>query len=182
MGGPNKLLIEYKAKPLMRHAVDAAIASKAEPVILVNGHQWDAVVMPLNGLPLIFVHNPDFEQGMSTSLKTGLMAVPPGAEGVVVLLGDMPHVTVRTINILIEAFTANPEAAAIVPVHQGRRGNPVILSRRLFADIERLRGDEGARMLLAGRDDVVEVPIVSAGVTFDVDTMDTMLALMRANP
>src|SRR6185295_7826809 len=91
MGGPNKLLADIAGKPLVRIAVDQALAARARPVIVVTGHQRERVEAALAGLPVKLVHNPDFAEGLGTSLKTGIAAVPEDADGAIVCLGDMPQ-------------------------------------------------------------------------------------------
>jgi molybdenum cofactor cytidylyltransferase len=98
----------------------------------------------------------------------------------VVLLADMPLVTARHIDRLIEAFTAAPSAGAVVPVLDGERGNPVVLARTLFAAIARLSGDEGARRLLRDGVQVVEVAIDDAAIAADVDTPEALIAIRDA--
>src|SRR5205814_5185404 len=104
MGGPNKLLEEINGKALVRHVAEHVLASRAKPVIVVTGHQRERVERALAGLPVAFVHNPDFAEGLSTSLKAGIQAVPGDADGVIVTLGDMPQVTPKLIDRLIAAF------------------------------------------------------------------------------
>src|SRR5436309_1792033 len=104
MGGPNKLLEEINGKPLVRHVVDHLIASRARPLIVVTGHQKERVERALAGLPVTFVHNPDFADGLSTSLKAGIAAVAADAadaDGAIVCLGDMPQVSAALIDRLI---------------------------------------------------------------------------------
>src|SRR5947199_7324212 len=94
MGGPNKLLEEINGRPLVRHVAEHVLASRAKPVIVVTGHQKERVERALAGLPVTFVHNPDFADGLSTSLKTGIAAVAADAadaDGAIVCLGDMPQ-------------------------------------------------------------------------------------------
>ena len=104
MGGPNKLLEEIKGRPLVRIATEQVLASRAKPVIIVTGHQRERVERALAGLPVTFVHNPNFAEGLSTSLKTGIAAVRPDADGAIVCLGDMPQVSAALIDRLIAAF------------------------------------------------------------------------------
>src|SRR5581483_8642664 len=97
------------------------------------------------GAPAQFAHNPGYAEGLACSLKIGIAALPSDAAGAIVLLGDMPAVTPALLDTLIETFRARPEALAVAPVREGRRGNPVLLSRALFPAIARLEGDQGAR-------------------------------------
>ena len=176
--GSNKLLEELDGKALVRHVADAALGSIARSVWVVTGHEGESVRARLDGLGIRFVHNPDFALGLSTSLKAGVMALPAEAKGVVVLLGDMPRVTSEVINSVIQAFEAQPQAIAAVPVYQGEWGNPVLLSRSLFGAVAALQGDAGARKLLNGRaGEVLEVPVSNDAVLIDLDTPE---ALARA--
>ncbi len=176
--GSNKLLEELDGKALVRHVADAALGSIARSVWVVTGHEGESVRARLDGLGVRFVHNPDFALGLSTSLKAGVMALPAEAKGVVVLLGDMPRVTSEVINFVIQAFEAQPQAIAAVPVYQGEWGNPVLLSRSLFGAVAALQGDAGARKLLNGRaGEVFEVPVSNDAVLIDLDTPE---ALARA--
>jgi len=104
MGGPNKLLAEIAHRPLVRIAAEAALASRAKPVIVVAGHQRSEVEKVLAGLPVEIVHNPDFADGLGTSVRAGIAAVPAEVDGAIVLLGDMPQVDARLIDRLIAAF------------------------------------------------------------------------------
>ncbi|MBN8956910.1 MAG: molybdopterin-binding/glycosyltransferase family 2 protein, partial [Rhizobiales bacterium] len=125
MGGPNKLLAELGGRPLVRIAAEAALASQARPVVVVTGHQRERIEAALEGLPVRFVHNPDFADGLSTSLKAGINALPDDIGGAVVCLGDMPQVSGALIDRLAQAL--NPESGALiaVPTFEGKRGNPV---------------------------------------------------------
>ncbi len=173
--GSNKLLEELDGKALVRHVADAALGSIARSVWVVTGHEGESVRARLDGLGVRFVHNPDFALGLSTSLKAGVMALPAEAKGVVVLLGDMPRVTSEVINSVIQAFEAQPQAIAAVPVYQGEWGNPVLLSRSLFGAVAALQGDAGARKLLNGRaGEVFEVPVSNDAVLIDLDTPEAL--------
>ncbi len=165
------------AMPLVRRAVAAALASRAGPVVVVTGHAAAEVRAALDGCAVGFVHNADYASGLASSLRAGVSALPDGASGALVLLGDMPEVTAPLLDRLIAAFAAAPGADAAVPVHGGRRGNPALLGRGLFAPALALAGDEGARRLLA-RARVVEVEVDDAGVLLDVDEP----AALRAVP
>ena len=173
--GANKLLESLRGKPLVRHVTNAALASKAHPVIVVTGHQHERVEAALDGLDLAFVPNPDFADGLSTSLKAGIAALPAEVEAVVVLLGDMPLVSSAAMNDVIAAFEASPGNIAAVPVYQGEWGNPVLLSRSLFGAVAALQGDAGARKLLNGRaGEVLEVPVTSDAILIDLDTPEAL--------
>ncbi len=83
----------------------------------------------LAGLDLRFVHNPAFAEGLASPSKAGVAAVPAGAEGVIVMLGDMPRVSGSMLDRLILTLAAHPEAMAVAPNVAGQRGNPVLIAR-----------------------------------------------------
>jgi molybdenum cofactor cytidylyltransferase len=175
MGGSNKLLAEIGGKPLVRIAVEEALGSRAKPVIVVTGHERERVEAALAGLPVRLVHNSDFAQGLGTSLRTGIAAVPAEVDGAIVCLGDMPQVDAALIDRLIAAFDPAKGALAVVPTIEGRRGNPVLWSRRFFQDLMAIEGDVGARHLI-GRygEAVVELPVTGKGALVDVDTPEAL--------
>ena len=177
MGGPNKLLAEIGGRPLVRIAVNEALGSRAKPVVVVTGHQRDRVDAALQGLNVQIAHNPDYAEGLSTSLRTGLNALPADVDGVVVLLADMPQVDAQLIDRLIAAFDPEKGALAVVPTIDGKRGNPVLWSRRFFPDLLTVEGDVGARHLIGQyAEAVVEVPVTGKGAFADVDTPDALSA------
>lgn len=178
MGGRNKLLEPVGGLPMAARVADAALASRACRVIVVTGHQAEAVEAALAGRPLRFVRNPDFAEGMSTSLRAGVSALPAEAEAVAVCLGDMPLVRAATIDALAAAFDPTAGRAICVPVCEGRRGNPILWGRRFFAEMAASTGDAGARRLLARYPALVhEVPVESPEIFMDVDTVGALDAL-----
>ena len=178
MGGPNKLLAEIGGKPLVRIVVDAVLASRARPVVVVTGHQRDKVEAALAGLPVKFAHNPHFADGLGTSLKAGIAALPAEADGAIVCLGDMPQVDSALIDRLIGAFDPDHGALVVLPTIDGKRGNPVVWSRRFFPDLMAVEGDVGARYLI-GRytEAVAEVPLTGTAALTDVDTPEALEAV-----
>jgi molybdenum cofactor cytidylyltransferase len=180
--GANKLLEMLHGKPIVRHVAEAALRSRAGPLIVVTGHQADAVSKALVGLDVTFVHNPAFADGLSSSLKVGVGAVPDTSAGALVLLGDMPEVRAETIDRLCDNFAGGAGAKAVVPVAEGRRANPVLIARGQFEALSAITGDTGARALLeAAGPDVIEVPVDDEGVLVDVDTPDALAALRGRN-
>jgi molybdenum cofactor cytidylyltransferase len=181
MGGPNKLLAELAGKPLVRTVTEQALASGASGVIVVTGHQAAEVEKALAGLKVKFVRNPDFAAGLASSVKTGIAAVPANADGAVVCLGDMPLIDSRLIDRLIEAFAPDRGDLIAVPVSDGRRGNPVLWSRRFFTELMTLDGDIGARHLIARHAEAVaEVPVEGHGAFLDIDTPEALTAARQA--
>jgi molybdenum cofactor cytidylyltransferase len=180
MGGPNKLLAPVAGVPMVRRVAETALASAASPVIVVTGHQAREVEAALAGLDVTLVHNPHHAAGLAGSLKTGLAALPPDAAAFVVCLGDMPLIEPAHIDRLIAAF--DPQSRPIcVPVHAGRRGNPVLWSRRYIPDMLALQGDHGARPLLKEHAAAIaEVPVGTDTIFADFDTPEALAEIRSA--
>jgi molybdenum cofactor cytidylyltransferase len=182
-GDPNaktKAIALLDGAPMVRHVAQAAFDAGLKPLVLVTGFNADEVSAAAQALPdLQLVHNADYETGLASSLRTGVAALPASAAGAIVLLADMPRVRAQTIRRLVETFLANPGAAAVVPVHAGQWGNPILLGAKLFADVALLQGDSGARKLLANRADVALMECADEAVSVDVDTLDDLLKLDR---
>jgi molybdenum cofactor cytidylyltransferase len=149
-------------------------------VIVVTGHQAEQVEQALQGLDVKFVRNPEFAEGLATSVKAGISAVPPDADGAVICLGDMPLIDSHLIDRLIQAFAPDGGNLIAVPVSDGRRGNPVLWSRRFFKELMTLDGDVGARHLIARHTEAVaEVPVDGEGAFLDIDTPQALEAARR---
>jgi molybdenum cofactor cytidylyltransferase len=171
-GDATKLVAKLDGKPIVRRVVEAGLAAKARPIVMVTGYARDSVEAAIAGLEIGVAFNPKFASGLASSLSVGLSAMPRDVAGVVALLGDMPQVGAPLIDALIDAFLARKDALAAVPLHEGQRGNPVLLSQKLFERAMRLTGDEGARRLIGAlsASELVEVEAQDAGATFDIDT------------
>lgn len=180
MGGPNKLLLEVDGAPMVRHTVDAALAAGCTEVIVVTGHQDALIAAALAGRPVRLVRNPDYADGLSTSLRAGLDAVRPTALGAIICLGDMPRIGPGHLRRLIAAFDPDAGRAIAVPTHRGKRGNPVLWSRAFFAAMRLQQGDTGARALIGPHESqLVEVEMDDDAPLVDVDTPDALAALTR---
>lgn len=168
--GGGKLLAPYEGRPLLHHALAAAKAAPVDEILVVTGADADAVTACVRDFdPSVrTVHAADYAEGMAASLRAGLSAVSSTATGAFVFLGDMPRVPHAVLEPL--AMAIREGAAAAAPTFAGRRGNPVVLSHELFAEVATLAGDVGARPILerlGARLHAVASP--DDGVLFDVD-------------
>jgi len=177
MGAENKLLLEIDGKPMVRHVAERVLASAAQPVTIVLGHQPEAVKAALAGLDVGFVENPDYADGLSSSLKAGLAAVPESADGAIVCLGDMPGVSTDLVDRLIAGFNPVEGRAILAPTRGGRRGNPVLWARRFFDELMTLSGDTGAKHLIGTYGEfLTEIEAPDDGVLIDLDTPAALAA------
>lgn len=181
MGAQNKLLATVAGRPMVAHVAAAALGAGVAQVLVVTGHEAEAVQAALAGAPVGFVYNPEYATGMASSLRTGLAALGDDIDAAVILLGDMPFVDAAQVRALIAAFNADTGHDIVAPVCGGRRGNPVLWARRYFDEMQLLAGDTGARGLLqkyAGR--IVEVSVAGDAVFTDIDTPEMLQALAGA--
>jgi molybdenum cofactor cytidylyltransferase len=174
MRAENKLLADLRGKPMVRRVAETALGSKARPVLVVTGHMAVEVAAALASLDVSLVSNPDYATGLASSLKAGIRAIPDECTGALILLGDMPRVAPEHIDRLVDAFVAAPDSI-VVPVHEGRQGNPVLWPRRYFPELLQLGGDAGAKRLTAARrDEVREVAVDTDAIFADVDTPEAL--------
>jgi molybdenum cofactor cytidylyltransferase len=178
MGADNKLLVDLEGQPLLARTLSTLAASAATPLVVVTGHDADAVGEVARAAGARVVHNPDHQAGMSTSIRAGLAALDE-VDGVLIALGDMPFVRPQDIEALLEAFDPDGGAPIVVPVHDRKRGHPVLWAWRYVPELLAITGDVGARSVLSAHaDDVHLVPVPDPGIHLDVDTPEA-LALVR---
>jgi molybdenum cofactor cytidylyltransferase len=151
--------------------VDQVLASGVRPVLVVTGHERERLMEALAGRPVQFVHAEDYAEGLSASLKAGIAAVPPEAEGVLIALGDMPLVSAADMRRLLAAFDPEEGRAIVQPTYRGKQGNPVLWGREFLPAMQSITGDVGARHLVGlHADRLVEVEMPEDGVLRDFDT------------
>lgn len=181
MGPSNKLLEPVKGVPMVRHVVAAACASHADRVVVVTGHQATEVEHTVGDLPVTFVHNPAYANGLSTSLKAGIAGLDPDTDAVLVCLGDMPLVSQGLLDRMLEAYDPAADHSIVLATNNGKRGNPVLWDRRYFDAMRTIEGDVGARHLIGDHaDQVVEIDTGDDAPLLDIDTPDALEALRRS--
>lgn len=180
MGKENKLLAEIDGKAMLRHTAETALKSKAAAVFGVTGHEKEKVEALFSNLGITSFHNPDYAQGLSSSLKTGFRALADDYDGVVICLGDMPLVGASLFNALIDAFDSEEGRAIIVPTFRGKRGNPVLIGSQYKSEILTLTGDIGAKGLIAENEShVFNVEADKDSIFTDIDTPEALNALQQ---
>ena len=170
-GDANKLLAEVKGEPLVRRVASALLGSHAEQVVVVVGHEAAKVAAALKGLDVQRVFNADFEEGLASSLRSGIDALPAEARGAMIVLADMPGITARLVDRLIDRFEKEEGLKIVYPADaDGEQGNPVIWPRAVFPELLALEGDKGAKALLKEHaDDCVAVTVKGNAPFRDID-------------
>jgi nicotine blue oxidoreductase len=178
MGGRVKQLLPLDGRPLVQHPIDAAVAAGLEDVVVVLGHAAEeiaaALVLPPGGAVVV---NPQYAAGQSTSLHAGVDAVPSSARAALVLLGDQPEVGAEAIRAVVEAH-ARSGAPVVRAAYGGRPSHPVLLGHAVWPGVQGLRGDQGARALIAAHGPRVELVRMEGSAPEDVDTADDYARLL----
>ena len=178
MGAKNKLLANVIGKPMITHVVDAIGQSMVNSVVVVTGYEREKIENVLSQLNISFVHNENFNAGLSESLKVGLKEIPDDVDGVLICLGDMPLLTSTIIDNLIKAFDPIEGRSICVPINGRKRGNPVLWDKSYLTEMTEIVGDVGAKKLLEKYSDhVFEVSFEEDNVLIDVDTPDLLKSL-----
>ena len=175
--GQHKLLLPLGDRPVLLHVVDTVLASQARPIVVVLGHQAEqvrSILAPFESR-LTIIDNPDYQLGMSTSLRKGietLMSSYPTVNGALIVLSDQPLMTSYILDSMIET-KQNTGKRIIVARYQGKRGNPTLFDASLFPELMEMTGDEGGRKVLERhREEIAVLDIEDATPNYDVDTWE----------
>ena len=176
MGKQNKLLLPIGGEALLVKLVASVCASDVGQVLVVIGHEAEKIRRELNEFPLNFVYNPNFSEGMTTSIKYGVKVVSHECDGLLICLGDMPFINTSEINKLIHAYVKNRikgEGLIVVPVFKRQRGNPVLFSIEFRNDILEHKKESGCKeVIMKNSDSVMEIEMDDEKMLLDVDTME----------
>ncbi len=170
--GKCKQLLILNGQTIIEHVIENISASKVDEIIVVLGFKADIIKEKIKRYHVKAIVNDRYELGMSTSLKAGLRILNKKTEAALFILGDQPYVEASTINKLILNYEKKKPLIA-VPVHKGRRGNPVLIDRTLFDEIKKISGDTGARTLIKKhKTNVLDVEVETPNIFIDIDTED----------
>tara|TARA_B100000700_G_scaffold325448_1_gene434195 strand:- start:9240 stop:10901 length:1662 start_codon:yes stop_codon:yes gene_type:complete len=182
MGKINKLQENINGKPMVSHTVDTVIEAGIKPIIVVTGYDSSAIKKLLKDKKVTFVHNASYDNGVSTSLKTGIRALPNGIDGVIIILADMPDIKEEVYYELIDKFDPDNGKLIGVPTSKGKRGNPVLWGSKFFPYILEVSGDVGARHLIGEFSDYVYEIECNQSVITDIDTPIALEKIRKGKP
>ena len=176
MGKQNKLLLPVAGEALLVKLIKSVCDSDVGQVIVVIGHEAEKIRRKLNNFPLSFVYNPNFSEGMTTSIKSGVKEVSPDCDGYMICLADMPFINTSEINKLIHAYAQNrikEKRLIVIPVYQGHRGNPVLFSTEFREDILEHKMEYGCKgVIMKNFESVKEIEMDDDNMLLDVDTLE----------
>ena len=176
IGKQNKLLLPVGGEAMLVKLATSVCASDVGQVLVVIGHEAGKIRSELNEFPLNFVYNPNFSEGMTTSIKYGVKVASHECDGLLICLGDMPFINTSEINKLIHAYVKNRikgEGLIVVPVFKRQRGNPVLFSIEFQNDILEHKKESGCKeVIMKNSDSVMEIEMADENMLLDVDTME----------
>lgn len=176
-GERHKLLAQFDGIPLVRMVTLAASRSLSRSVYVVVGHRSTEIEAAIAGLQVTVLHNGRYASGMASSIVLGAEAVErDGADGILILLADMPQLTARELDCLVDKFRASQGKCIVRATALGKPGNPVIFPKSLIADLKSLSGDTGARAVLDNTELAVIDVEIGRGAALDVDTIESIHA------
>jgi molybdenum cofactor cytidylyltransferase len=175
--GRPKQVLEWQGEPFIRQVARTALAAGLSPVIVVTGAASQEVDQALVGLPVLQIFNPNWEQGQSTSIKTGLAYIPDETGAVVFMLVDQPQVTREVIQALVSAHSRTLDGI-VAPEVDGQRANPVLFDQDIIPELLKLEGDVGGRAVFSNHH-VTMIPWDDPKLLLDVDTPEDYQRLLE---
>ncbi len=170
MNAPKQLL-EFEGKSLLKRAVETAIESVCQPVIVVLGANFELTQTEIADLPVEIIYNENWQVGLSSSIKFGiehLLKIAPNITAFVIALADQPFVTTAHLNLFTDNFNET-NSLIIAAEYNGTIGVPAIFSREVFDDFKEISGDRGAKMIMENRRESL-MTIALPEAAFDIDT------------
>ncbi|MCY0893880.1 MAG: nucleotidyltransferase family protein [Acidibacillus sp.] len=175
MGRP-KALLEVDGRPMIRFAVEAALQADVSPIWVIAGQWHQAMASALSDLPVTVIYNKDFREGMSTSLRLGILQAKDAfVQGAMILLADQPFISSSLLSTLLYTYKKQKQQGILIvrPTHNHVPNHPVIFDASLFPEFSSLRGDEGARSIIAAHaSHTLFVPCQEPMWHLDIDTND----------
>ena len=180
--GESKQLLRYNSKSLISHVAEEAVTAIGNPVIIVTGSNHELIFNEINTLPVQFVYNENWQQGMASSISTGLNALlntHSSMSGIIIAVSDQPFVTAALFSDLIKIAQSTSKGIA-ASSYDDTLGTPVLFQKQYFENLLNLKGSEGAKKLLKlFREDVADVPFPLGRI--DIDTKEDYVNLINGS-
>jgi molybdenum cofactor cytidylyltransferase len=171
MGRP-KLILPFGEKTMIEIVVDNAIQSKADGVLVVLGSSAEKIAEKIRDYPVKTTVNPEFRQGMLSSIQWGVKSLPEDTRAVLVMLGDQPLIPGSAIDKIVDAYRQTGKGI-VLPVYNKRRGHPILIDMRYRDEVKRISPDTGLRALVHSHaEDILEVEVDAPGILRDIDTLE----------
>lgn len=179
MGSPKQLL-PFGDSTVLQRIVDVLLRADLSGVVVVLGHRAEAIRESLAGRPVGFRLNPDYREGMFSSVRCGLSALPPDADAALIVLGDQPQIDAEVVRRVVAAYREG-EKGIVIPTFEGGRGHPALVDLGRYRDeILALSGEAGLKPVMRGHpEDTLELPVDEAGILRDIDTPEDYRAELQ---
>ena len=170
--GEAKQLLRLGGNTLLGQVLENVRGSRVNDIVLVLGHEAEKIKGMVSTVNLSVVINESYQQGMGTSLRTGLAALSPGVDAALIVLADQPFIHPETLDLLMDQYMQS-NAQIVVPTYKGFRGNPVLLDRSVFSEVMALTGDIGCRSIFGNHlEGIVKQPVEDIGILLDLDSKE----------
>ncbi len=169
--GQSKVLMKVGGRAIIRYVVESVLAGGVDSVWVVTGPDVEPIEAALSGIEVQIAENPAPEEGQAGSVRTGIAALPPSVDAVLIALGDQPLLAPSIIPALLAARRTSPKLI-VAPRYRDGQGNPVVFKREIFPELLRLTGDQGARPIIQKEPTRVEWVELDLPMPPDVDTPD----------
>ncbi len=180
MGRDNKLLLPYGQGTVLSHVLGQINQAGINDTYVIIGHEKDEVEQEVRKNNGVAIYNDLYEEGLSTSVKAGIAALPKDIDAVMIILGDMPNMSADILRKIMAAYNLAQGQSIIIPTHNGKRGNPILWDADFFGDFDRLQGDMGAKILLNDYPEyITELEIESDAIFLDIDTIEAYESLKK---
>ncbi|MBP1718909.1 MAG: molybdenum hydroxylase accessory protein, YgfJ family [Deltaproteobacteria bacterium] len=172
--GQTKQLLQWRGKPVLQHVLDHLRRSRVQEITLVLGHDREKILAEIDTQSVKVVFNPEFSEGMSSSIRKGIAAMNHEMKGFFIVLGDQPAIGPEVYDRLAAEFELHyPGKTILVPTHRGKRGHPPLFAARYTEEILDIRGDVGLRAIIQKHpEEVMTVEVETEAILEDLDTPD----------
>src|SRR6516165_5946687 len=178
MGGAKQLL-RLGEHTVLEHVLENVRRSGVGDIVLVLGHAAETIRKSIDAKNLNIVVNDAYREGMGSSLRTGVSALPAEIDGAFIVLADQPFVQPSTLRLLMDRYRES-NAQIVIPMYKGFRGNPVLLDRSVFPEVMALTGDIGCRAIFGDHPDgIVKAAVDDIGILLDIDNQEDLARSQR---
>ena len=177
--GEAKQLLRVGERTLLQQVIENVRGAGIVEIVVVLGHGAETIQQSVGSENVKIVVNRDYREGMGTSLRTGVVALPPETDAAFIVLADQPFVRAETLQRIAKEYR-NSDAQIVIPMYNGFRGNPVLLDRSVFPELMELRGDIGCRAIFGSHaQGIVKVAVEDIGILLDIDNREDFARLTR---
>ena len=169
MGSP-KMLLPYNGMTVIEQVIENLLSAGISNILIVLGSDHEEILSKINGYHVSHCYNEDYRRGMLSSVQCGLASLPDNDGGVLIIPGDQPMIGQVQISLVIKTWSESGKGI-VMPVHNGKRGHPLIFNMKYRSEVMSLPDAKGLRELAVMHpDDIMEAETDDPAVLRDIDT------------